>query len=248
MRIAVIADIHGNALALEAVLADIATRNVDQVINLGDIVSGPLWPRETMELLSGRDWLTVRGNHDRWVAENDAANMGASDRLAVARLDIGHRHWLGALPMVAACGHGIVAFHAMPADDNSYLIEEVWRGHLVRGPLEGIRRRLGETDARIVLCGHSHNPHVLQLPDGPLLVNPGSVGAPAYDDPTGDAHVSEAGAPHARYAVLDLGGARPGVEMIALDYAWETAAREAEKNGRPEWAHALRTGFMPDAG
>ena len=51
MRIAVIADIHGNLPALEAVLADIQRRNVDRTINLGDCVSGPLWPREVCDLL-----------------------------------------------------------------------------------------------------------------------------------------------------------------------------------------------------
>ncbi len=51
MRIAVIADIHGNMPALEAVLADARRRNIDRTINLGDCVSGPLWPREVCDLL-----------------------------------------------------------------------------------------------------------------------------------------------------------------------------------------------------
>ena len=66
MRIAVIADIHGNLPALEAVLADIQHRNVDRTINLGDCVSGPLWPREVCDQLMASDNLTIRGNHDRW--------------------------------------------------------------------------------------------------------------------------------------------------------------------------------------
>ena len=54
MRIAIIADIHGNLPALEAVLADIQHRNVERTINLGDCVSGPLWPREVCDLLMAR--------------------------------------------------------------------------------------------------------------------------------------------------------------------------------------------------
>ena len=58
MRIAVLSDIHGNLPALQAVLSDMARRGVDQVINCGDILSGPLWPRETgdelMALLTAR--------------------------------------------------------------------------------------------------------------------------------------------------------------------------------------------------
>ena len=65
MRIAVIADIHGNLPAFEAVLADIERRAVYRTINLGDCVSGPLWPLAVCELLMARDDLTIRGNHDR---------------------------------------------------------------------------------------------------------------------------------------------------------------------------------------
>jgi hypothetical protein len=82
MRIAVIADIHGNLPALEAVLADIQRRGVDRTINLGDSVSGPLWPREVCDLLMASSSLVIRGNHDRWVSGPDPASMGPSDRYA----------------------------------------------------------------------------------------------------------------------------------------------------------------------
>ncbi|RWQ35238.1 MAG: metallophosphoesterase, partial [Mesorhizobium sp.] len=61
MRIAVLADIHGNVLALDAVLDDLQQRGgADLVVNLGDCVSGPLWPRETMERLEALALPTVR--------------------------------------------------------------------------------------------------------------------------------------------------------------------------------------------
>ncbi|CAH2407389.1 hypothetical protein MES5069_60041 [Mesorhizobium escarrei] len=73
MRIAVLADIHGNVLALDAVLDDLRQRGgADLVVNLGDCVSGPLWPRETMERLEALALPTVRGNHDRRVARDTA--------------------------------------------------------------------------------------------------------------------------------------------------------------------------------
>ena len=65
MRIAVFADVHGNLLALEAVLADIASRSPDATVNLGDCLSGPLQAAATADLLMSRDFLTIRGNHDR---------------------------------------------------------------------------------------------------------------------------------------------------------------------------------------
>src|SRR3984885_9578221 len=108
MRIAVIADIHGNLTAIAAVLADIEHRNVDQIINLGDCVSGPLWPREVCDLLMASDDLTIRGNHDRWVSGLDLTSMGASDRYAYSQLNQGYRSWLAALPTSANADHGIL--------------------------------------------------------------------------------------------------------------------------------------------
>ena len=65
MRIAFLSDIHGNLPALQAVRDDMARRGVDQVINGGDILSGPLWPRETADVLMALDWPTIAGNHER---------------------------------------------------------------------------------------------------------------------------------------------------------------------------------------
>src|ERR1700674_1905503 len=98
MRLAVIADIHGNVLALEAVLADIGRRGADRIVNLGDCVSGPLWPRETMDLLDTLGLPTVRGNHDRWVAETPRERMYASDAIAHDRLTQAQCRALGTLP------------------------------------------------------------------------------------------------------------------------------------------------------
>ncbi len=245
MEIAIIADIHGNVLALDAVLADIAARGITQIVNLGDVVSGPLWPRETLDRLADIPMPTVRGNHDRWISQGDPTTLGASDSFAYQQLSAAQRAALGALPVTLDIGDGIFAFHATPDHDNRYLVEVVRGGALVRDAVTGIAGRLGKTNARIVLCGHSHNPQLLQLPGGPLILNPGSVGCPAYEDPDGDAHVSEAGSPHARYAVLSLDGDSASVEMIALAYDWNEAAARAEQSGRPGWAQGLRTGHMP---
>ncbi|WP_269930546.1 hypothetical protein [Aminobacter sp. HY435] len=81
-----------------------------------------------------------------------------------------------------------------------------------------------------------------------MLFNPGSVGDPAYSDDNAPAHVSEQGSPLARYGFVDLGPdeALRGFEFMAVPYDHESAARRAEAGGRPAWAYALRTGFMPD--
>ncbi|MFC5066513.1 metallophosphoesterase family protein [Flaviflagellibacter deserti] len=243
MRLAVLADIHGNVLALEAVIADMAGRAVDRVINLGDCVSGPLWPCETLDLLRRHDWPTIRGNHDRWVGEAVSEPEGKSDAHAWRALDQAGRAWLGALPATLDLGHGVHAFHGRPGSDIEYLIEDIENGRLARAPLACIANRVGDIDARVLLCGHSHQPSITTLEDGRLILNPGSVGCPAYDD---EDHVSETGSPMSRYAILDLPEqGPPRVEMLAIPYDHESAAKEAAHNGRPEWAHALMTGVMP---
>ena len=188
----------------------------------------------------------IHGNMPaRWVSGPDPASMGPSDRYAHSNLGADHRRWLGALPTSADAGNGIFACHGTPTDDNQYLIEEVSEHHLVRAHPLTIRERLGDVQARVVLCGHSHQQHLIQLPDGPLILNPGSVGCPSYDDPGADPHVSEGGSPHARYAVLTIIGEQVSAELVAaISYDWKAAATRADANGRPEWAYGLRTGWF----
>ncbi|WP_432287564.1 metallophosphoesterase [Aminobacter sp. BA135] len=251
MRIAVIADIHGNILALEAVIADLARRGgADVVVNLGDLVSGPLWPSETAETLQALGWPTVRGNHDRRVATDPLSDMGPSDRFAYDRLTPAQRGWMEAMPLTLEIAPSVLAFHARPDHDERYLSEVIDEGQLIRAPLKVIESRLRQVDPkyRLLLAGHSHRADLVQLSGGRLLFNPGSVGAPAYDDDTVPAHVSEQGSPLARYGLveLDAAGIVTSVDALAVTYDYEAAAHRAVEGGRPEWAHALRTGFMPD--
>ena len=67
MRIALVSDVHGNLLALEAVAADIKRRGADLVVNIGDSLSGPLRPLETAQFLMAQDWINLAGNHERQI-------------------------------------------------------------------------------------------------------------------------------------------------------------------------------------
>jgi hypothetical protein len=79
---------------------------------------------------------------------------------------------------------------------------------------------------------------------GRLIVNPGSVGLPAYEDDTPEYHVMETGATHARYAILERVQGRWVAELVAVPYDYLLAADQARKNNRPDWEIALRTGSM----
>jgi hypothetical protein len=76
------------------------------------------------------------------------------------------------------------------------------------------------------------------------MVNPGSVGCPAYADPTPPAHVSETGSPHARYALLTREAGRWRADLVAIEYDWDRASARASENGRPDWARAVATGYV----
>jgi predicted phosphodiesterase len=255
VRIAAVSDIHGNLPALEAVLADIAAADIDLTVNLGDIVSGPLWPAETAQRLMGLALPTIRGNHERQLLTLPAARMGASDAAAAQALHSDQRRWLATLPTTLALTDAVWCCHGTPADDLAYLLETtVPAGDATGAP--GIRaatlaeaaHRIGDVQREVahavVLCGHSHVPRMLQLADGRLIVNPGSVGLQAFDDDHGHWHLVENGSPHARYALLTRRPTGWQVELRAVPYEWEAAARRAEQAGRGDWADALRTGFV----
>ena len=97
-----------------------------------------------------------------------------------------------------------------------------------------------------MLCGHSHVPRIVTV-GGVLVVNPGSVGWAAYSDTQPAPHAVEVGSPHARYALLTHTGAGWSPELRAVPYDWDAAARQAERHGRPDIAHAARTGRVLSA-
>ncbi|MFS3137825.1 metallophosphoesterase family protein [Gluconacetobacter sacchari] len=244
MKIAVIADVHGNSLALDAVLHDVAHENPDLIVNLGDMVSGPFDPARSADIQMSLSAVTVAGNHERQLL---TGGTGASDAHARPRLSEDHWKWLGSLSGTASLLDGrVFACHGSPAGgDMDYLLENVSTGQARLDCPDAIRHRLiGAGNAQLVLCGHTHIPRVV-MSDDVLIVNPGSVGMPAYDDDRPVAHVMEAGCPHARYALVTPSPSGWSVDLRAIPYDFEAAARQAEQAGRPEIAFGVRRGRMP---
>jgi predicted phosphodiesterase len=242
MRIAVLTDIHGNLPALQAVLAHVQRVGCDATVNLGDIASGPLWPRETIDFLR------------QFRCTQAPERMGASDAFAAGELGAPQRDWLSALPPTAWLDDEVFLCHGTPDSDLVYWLDSV-TADFGQGASRGVRaatpqeaqQRLGTgpaTRAALVLCGHTHKPRMVQMAGGPLVVNAGSVGLQAYDDTHPHLHHMENGTPHARYALVERSPQGWQVEHRAVVYDWEQAAQRAEANGRPDWANALRTGRM----
>lgn len=240
---AVIADIHGNALALAAVLADIEARGIAQVINLGDVFSGPMDPAGVWDLLRTRDIPCVRGNHDRYLIELAPEEMWATDRVTHEALPDDALDWIRGLPFELSWDDVYVC-HATPGDDNLYWTEEVLEGAVRLAPLEVIEARAEGVTAGLILCAHTHLPRVLRLSGGRLLVNPGSVGCPGYSDDQPAPHVVQTGTPLASYAVISRGTGGWEVAHRSVVYDWDRAAEQARGYGREDWAVAVSTGWL----
>ncbi len=265
--IAIVSDIHGNLPALEAVWAQIERAQPARVVNLGDIASGPLWPRETVQWLMAREaaeparWRTIAGNHERQALAADVARMGASDAFAARALGAPERSWLTALPATLWLDDDVLLCHGTPASDLAYFMETAIAGFGVDGA-PGVRaatpaelaERAAETPAgqarpglaaSLILCGHTHVPRAMAVAGGPRVVNPGSVGLQAYDDGLPFAHVIENGSPDACWALVERDGHGGWhVQLRSTPYDWRAAAARAEANARGDWADALATGVV----
>jgi putative phosphoesterase len=243
MRILLLADIHANWPALQA----ITTEEFDVCLVLGDLVDYGLEPAPCIDWVRKRATHAVRGNHDHCVAQMVRVQgksgfkylSGVTRALTQERLSSDDRRFLASLPVTRRLTLENTRFlmvHATPRDPlDEYAIADAdfWE------------RRLHGVDAEVVCVGHTHHPYVLELKtSGKLVINPGSVGQPRDGDP------------RASYAVIapDSDGLMR-VELKRVEYPVEDTVRSVLESGLPEPAKALlaevfRTGGLakPDSG
>jgi len=177
--VAVLYDVHGNLAALEAVLADVETAGATSFLLGGDYASFGPWPRETAEMLDGLPAIVrIRGNVERWLRGEpeapESARQFLTTALAAARESLGPAlvERLYRLPEQGELD-GILVCHGSPLSDIESFAPE---------PLPGEERMLAGESERTILFGHSHQQFRRAGPNGTLLVNPGSVGAPLDGD------------------------------------------------------------------
>jgi predicted phosphodiesterase len=232
MRFGVISDIHGNLVALEAVLADMG--DVDQLWCLGDVVGYGPQPNECMELLLDSDHVAVMGNHDAAaVGLIPARSFNGEARRALEwtarRLTKEHKAYLKGLPERLEHNQ-VLLVHGSPLDP-------VWEYITTR---EQASDALAASSSPYVFVGHTHLAAVyvedadgrvlaaaptpdteLPLGERKALVNPGSVGQPR----DGDAR--------AAYAVVD--SEEPRVEFHRVEYDIPEAQRRMRAAGASDW-------------
>jgi predicted phosphodiesterase len=242
MRFAAIADVHGNRLALEAVLADIAANGISEVVNLGDHVSGPLEAARTADILMARGFPSVLGDQDRQLVE--LRRHGASHRGDFRQLERKHFDWMASMPSTLVYRDEIFLCHATPQDDASFWLDYVAiDGSVRRGTIETIESEARGIHASLILCGHTHIPRVVRLRDGRMIVNPGSVGLPGYDGQTPVPYKVEAGTPDACYAIIESTSRGWSATIRYVPYDNVAAAEMARAKGMAVWASALATGW-----
>jgi predicted phosphodiesterase len=235
MRIAVISDVHGNRLALEAVLADIERRGCDSTVNLGDHVAGPMEPQWTADILMDLDIPTIKGNHERYLFDRPHGALGKVDAFVMSVIERRHLDWFRWLPSTMTILDEVFMCHGTPTSDEEPWLDAWWEGRTTTVPSEAdVVARAEGHDYRLMLCGHTHLPRIVRLRDGRMIINPGSVGLQINH-----------GAPDARYAIIERTRAGEwSASLTAVPYDHEGAAAQAVKNGFPDWVEALTTGWV----
>ncbi|HKG26323.1 MAG TPA: metallophosphoesterase family protein [Thermomicrobiales bacterium] len=181
MRVAVISDIHGNALALDAVLADLSGEAIDQGVCLGDAVQGGAQPAETVARLRELGWPVVIGNADAWLLTGEeTGDEGTATpwMLAVREWSLGQlseedrRYIVGFRPTVEFAlpgGRGLLCAHGTPRSFDDIIVPET--------PDAEVVEMIGPVGNAIVCGGHTHTQQLRHLGES-FFFNPGSVSLP----------------------------------------------------------------------
>jgi predicted phosphodiesterase len=224
VRLAIVSDVHGNLLALEAVLADIDKQGVDQILCGGDVALKGSRPAEVVDLLQARCAATVKGNTDAYLTgELPLRNYGnpqhwkyrlyrwTTEQLGPERVEIIRKY--GFSHRVSGEGKGdLLLVHANPRDMEAALDPAAPDGvlrNLIRG-----------CDARVLAFGHLHIAYQKEL-DGVLLVDVASAGNPRDGDP------------RPAYGLFTLGPTGWKVELRRVEYPLMQAASDYRIQGVP---------------
>ena len=177
MRLAVFSDIHGNCFALDALLADLQTRAIDQLVCLGDAIQGGAQPAETAARLRSLQCPIVMGNADAWLlsgqetgGEATSKQQAAVRSWSLAQLSEEDRTFIQNFrPTVELelSGAKMLFFHGSPSSFDDILLPDTSE--------EEFQRLLGSQRVALLAGGHTHTQQIRRINDA-WFINPGSVG------------------------------------------------------------------------
>lgn len=237
MRILIFSDIHGNAVGLDAMLADIQGEMFDQMVCLGDAIQGGPQPDEVVARLRNLGCPVVMGNADAWlltgeesgaeqIAEERKRKMDAVRLWSLERLNEADRAFIGAFqPTVEiALGHGrtLLCYHGSPQSFDDVILPTT--------PDEDVRRFLTPQAMTIYTGGHTHMQFIRHF-GRTFHFNPGSVGFAYRHDQERDAKFRAD--PWTEYAVLTVIGERISLEFRRVPYDAEQIMAVYQSSGRP---------------
>lgn len=230
MRILLVADVHANRAALEAIGDE-----YDVCFALGDLVDYGPDPNPCVGWVRAKAAHSIRGNHDHGVAQHVTVQgkggfrylTGVTRPLTQERIGSEERRYLGSLPLtkrVTVDGVRYLLVHATPRDP----LDE-----FAPADAEFWASRLDGVDADVICVGHTHTPYVLEV-GGRVVINPGSVGLPRDGDP------------RAAYAIIRDGE----IELKRVAYTIDDTVRAVQAAPLPDLAKAMltevyRTGTLP---
>jgi putative phosphoesterase len=214
MKVAIVSDVHGNLVALDAVLADLELVRPDLVVSGGDLAFNGPRPAECVDLVRQLGWPGVIGNMDRALDGQPAQPRAAwaSERLGAER-----NQWLQNQPMEWRHEDQVAVVHAVPGD--------LWRAIFPDTDDAELRAIYGPLGASVAVYCHIHRPYIRRIGDL-TVANSGSVGMSTDGDPRASYLVVEDGAPEIRRVAYDverasadvLASGLPDAEAIAELY------------------------------
>lgn len=232
MRIAVISDIHGNCVALDAVLTEIRTSEVDRIVCLGDAIQGGPQPKETVERLRSIGCPIVMGNSDDWLIKEESdfrepTSQEVRDvrKWTISKLnstDLAHlRSYQSTVKIPLDSDITLLCFHGSPLSYDDVLLPDT--------PKEDWDKLLGPFSPAIMTGGHTHMQQMRRVREG-LFFNPGSVGF-AYDSflPPGKMELD----PWAEYVILSYDRKRLHVEFRRAPFDEKLLIKIIGESGRP---------------
>ncbi|MBN2617023.1 MAG: metallophosphoesterase family protein [Spirochaetales bacterium] len=226
-KVAFISDIHSNQPALESVLNDIKSRNIDFIYCLGDIIGYHSFPNEVIELLKANHVISIKGNHDEVITEKKFNRDNNDDFVLYWNYDKLTEENLKFLEHLPNCiefqveNIDVKIVHGSPDSSSEY----------IRKDSSQIDKYFGLMETDILVCGHTHIPYIAQK-DNKYILNSGSVGK------------SKWGRPQGSYILLTVNNSDFDIEIIYVNYDYNKMVNHLKNNYFPEkLIEAIKTGL-----